>query len=244
MSPESPISRRTVCNLFLFMGSGFLVWAGARFLGGEDEERRRILAGEGPSEDRGYKIVNVEERKRYTIVTRTKASAADLQIEQRRVVKGTWIEPVNAVRTNVSFGGYNSGGRQPHHTGVDYAAGLNSKIVSVDDGIVHYFGWWPAGSKPDGHGLTLWIYNGLGEDGRPIYSVYAHLNGLLEGINIGKTVKQGEIVALSGKTGFGNGCSGCNTPHLHFAVARQWLAFGLTWSETNNPWDNPDNYFA
>lgn len=212
----------------------------------EDEEKSQVLAGIGPSVDRGYKVVAKNaDNGQYSVVSRPEAKVeSPNSFEKRLVVKGTWDKPVSTSRTNVNFGDYNGGGRQPHHTGVDFSASMNTHVMSVDDGIVHYFGWWPVGTEPDGHGLTLGVYHGVGDDGRPVYSVYAHLNGLIEGIEVGKQVSKDEDVALSGKTGFGNGCSGCNTPHLHFAVAREWSPTGLTWSDTNNPWDNPDNYFA
>ena len=80
--------------------------------------------------------------------------------------------------------------------------------------MVEWAGWWPPESEAlgSGHGLTVWINHGLGEDGRPVYSVYAHASELK--VIPGQPVLRGQTVALLGSTGRSSG------PHVHFEVHR------------------------
>jgi len=145
----------------------------------------------------------------------------------------SWIYPVQCSRTNVPFGEPNPAGRQPRHTGVDFGCPVGTPVRAVAEGEVVWARWWPPGSEPAGHGQTLWIYHGVGSDGRPIYSVYAHLSEFK--VSEGDQVQQGQVIALTGDTGFGTG------PHLHFAVGRKDPSEG-EWRFAD--WDNPDLYLG
>ena len=145
----------------------------------------------------------------------------------------SWIYPVQCSRTNVPFGEPNSAGRQPRHTGVDFGCPMGTSVHAVADGEVVWARWWPEGSEPAGYGRTLWIYHGMGPDGRPVYSVYAHLSEIEVGE--GDRVQQGQVVALTGDTGFGSG------PHLHFAVGRKDPDEG-GWEFGD--WDDPNLYLG
>lgn len=68
-----------------------------------------------------------------------------------------------------------------------------------------------------------------------IYCYYAHTSGPAEGIEPGSKVRQGDVIAYSGATGFGTG------PHLHFACStlppleQQDRLWPIAWD-----WVNPD----
>jgi len=86
------------------------------------------------------------------------------------------------------------------HQGLDIGnVGFGAPVVSVMDGVVTYSGW--LGS----YGNCVMVYHGDG-----ITTLYAHGDNTL--VEIGKEVKQGDIVMQTGSTGNSTG------PHLHFEV--------------------------
>jgi len=85
------------------------------------------------------------------------------------------------------------------HTGVDLGAPWDANILAANDGVVIKAGW------SSGYGNRIVIDHGGG-----IATLYAHANTLL--VKEGDKVKQGQIIALVGSTGFSTG------PHLHFEV--------------------------
>lgn len=89
--------------------------------------------------------------------------------------------------------------KQPHY-GVDVAVPVGAPIRAPADGIVSL-------AEPDLYftGGTLMIDHGHG-----VHSIMVHLSALKVGV--GEPVKQGEVVALSGKTGRATG------PHLHWGI--------------------------
>jgi len=85
------------------------------------------------------------------------------------------------------------------HRGVDYGAPVGTKVRSVADGIVEFFG------RGGGYGKLLIIKH------QGAYSTaYGHLNGFAAGIRRGSRVSQGETIAYVGQTGLATG------PHLHY----------------------------
>lgn len=85
------------------------------------------------------------------------------------------------------------------HPGSDLTADVGTPIVSADSGRVVE----QTGGYGQGYGISLVVDHGGG-----IKSRYAHLSKTLVGI--GDQVDQGQVIALSGNTGFSTG------PHLHF----------------------------
>lgn len=85
------------------------------------------------------------------------------------------------------------------HLGVDLKAKINTPVFAINNGVVAF-----TKSLPD-YGNTLMIDHGLG-----VYSLYLHLNEFI--VPVGKEVRQGDVIALSGATGYATG------PHLHFSI--------------------------
>ena len=91
------------------------------------------------------------------------------------------------------------------HGGIDLAANIGTQIFSADDGQVTGTG----NTDPTCLGASFgkWILirhtNGLS-------TLYGHLS--LIKVSAGQMVKRGEVIALSGNTGYTTG------PHLHFSV--------------------------
>lgn len=85
------------------------------------------------------------------------------------------------------------------HRGVDYAAPTNTPIKAAGDGKVKFAGW------QNGFGNVVFI-----QHPNNIVTVYAHANKLPKGLKKGQRVKQGQVIAYVGQTGWATG------PHLHY----------------------------
>ena len=85
------------------------------------------------------------------------------------------------------------------HQGVDYAAPVGTEVLSAGKGTVTFVG------DMKGYGNTVIIDHSHG-----FSTLYAHLNGFSDSLIAGRTVKQGEVIAYVGQTGWATG------PHLHY----------------------------
>lgn len=99
------------------------------------------------------------------------------------------------------------------HTGVDIIADVGNSVYSAGDGVVRF-----AGRTQGGYGIVVEVDHGYGYS-----SLYAHLSSVY--VRPGKTVKRGELIAKSGRSGLVSG------PHLHYEVRR------------NGARQNPIDYF-
>ncbi len=91
------------------------------------------------------------------------------------------------------------------HNGIDFGIPVGTKIFAVQDGIVLGTGNTDDGCPGASYGkwVLLKHQNGLS-------SLYAHLSSFTT--KAGDTVKKGDVIALSGNTGYSTG------PHLHFTL--------------------------
>lgn len=87
-----------------------------------------------------------------------------------------------------------------YHSGTDFRAAVGTQIVACNDGVVKIAQdrYYAGGSVIIDHGGG-------------IYSQYYHLSEIL--VEVGDSVKKGDLIALSGATGRVSG------PHLHFGIA-------------------------
>lgn len=87
------------------------------------------------------------------------------------------------------------------HFGVDYAAPAGTPVATIGDGTVLFKGWVGGG------GNCVKIRH------NSVYTtVYMHLRGYGAGLQVGKRVRQGEVIGYVGSTGLSTG------PHLDFRV--------------------------
>jgi murein DD-endopeptidase MepM/ murein hydrolase activator NlpD len=86
------------------------------------------------------------------------------------------------------------------HEGVDIINDVGTNVYATGDGYVRY-----AGRTQGGYGAVIEISHGFGYS-----TLYAHLSRLY--VRPGQTVKRGELVAKSGRSGLVSG------PHLHYEV--------------------------
>ena len=87
----------------------------------------------------------------------------------------------------------------PGHNGLDWGMPVGQPIRAVDEGFVIL-----VRDAADGFGRHIKVQHQWGQ------SLYAHLSKFKAVLN--QPVKQGEIIGLSGNTGFSTG------PHLHFGM--------------------------
>jgi murein DD-endopeptidase MepM/ murein hydrolase activator NlpD len=97
------------------------------------------------------------------------------------------------------------------HNGLDFSARIGTSLYAVADGYVEKHG----SLTDNGYGLSAWLYHYIENDYR-LEIINAHLSDV---IKIGN-VKQGEVIAKTGNSGFSTG------PHLHFGVRPQILQNG------------------
>lgn len=96
-------------------------------------------------------------------------------------------------RTHPIFGG------SKFHSGIDIGGDYGMEIRAARGGVVSHAGWI------DGYGNTIMIDHGGG-----LVTLYGHNQSFA--VSVGKTVKQGEVIAYCGSTGNSTG------PHCHFEV--------------------------
>jgi predicted flap endonuclease-1-like 5' DNA nuclease len=94
---------------------------------------------------------------------------------------------------------------QPGHTGVDYGVPTGTPIPATAAGTVGYAGW----DANFGNYVRL-------DHGDGLQTYYAHLSGL--GVKSGQKVGAGDVLGLSGDTGYSSG------PHLHYEVRLNGVA--------------------
>lgn len=85
------------------------------------------------------------------------------------------------------------------HEGIDLAVPTGTSVFASADGVVIQSGW------NGGYGISVYVDHGNG-----IITRYGHLSQAYA--QVGRKVKQGEIIGLSGNTGNSTG------PHLHFEI--------------------------
>ena len=149
------------------------------------------------------KIKQIEaEIKRQEEEARKKAEAAGQKYNTVSIgnIKFIWPCPSSS-RITSGFGGRESPteGASSNHQGIDIGAPTGSNIVAAADGTVTISTY----SYSAGNYLML-------NHGGGVSTVYMHCSQLL--VSAGDTVKQGQVIAKVGSTGYSTG------PHLHFGV--------------------------
>jgi murein DD-endopeptidase MepM/ murein hydrolase activator NlpD len=112
---------------------------------------------------------------------------------------------------------YPYGGRWPGgtwvHRGVDLSAAIGDPVVAVAPGVVIEAGDMLVdinGVMSDAYGIHVFLLLDQTFDGWPIYILYAHFSELR--VETGQHVGEGEVVGLTGITGFTTG------PHVHLEI--------------------------
>jgi len=112
----------------------------------------------------------------------------------------SFIYPLEKIKVIGDFGNIRKSGKVAiQHLGVDLEATTGTPVFAINDGVVKLSKELP------NYGKTIIIDHGLG-----IFSLYLHLEEFK--VSEGERVKRGEIIALSGNTGYSI------SPHLHFSI--------------------------
>lgn len=125
--------------------------------------------------------------------------------------KGILAWPSDTVVITQLFGGTEFAAQNPHiygrpyHPGVDFGMPTGTKIKSVASGTVR-----ASGNTDAFPGCVAWGKWLLIDHDNGLSSLYAHLSSVL--VSNGQSVASGEVVALSGNTGYSTG------PHLHLTI--------------------------
>ncbi len=132
--------------------------------------------------------------------------------------------PYELNKSHALIQGYFSRGTHKNRAALDFKMKRGTKVCAVRDGVVTRV---KEDGKKGGGNIKYRSYGNLIviQHDDQTRSGYWHLkyNGAL--VNVGDTVKQGQVIGLSGKTGY------TYLPHLHFIVWRsnkngQWVQVG------------------
>ncbi len=87
------------------------------------------------------------------------------------------------------------------HTGIDWAAPIGTPIYASGNGTIEKMGW------EGGYGRYIRIRHANGYE-----TAYGHMSAFAKGVDVGKNVRQGQIIGFVGSTGLSTG------PHLHYEI--------------------------
>ncbi len=112
-------------------------------------------------------------------------------------------KPVNNAIMRSGFGGRRHPilGFVKMHTGVDWAAPYGTPIFASGNGVIEKVG--PEG----GYGKYVRIKHNNGYE-----TAYGHMSAFAKGLEIGKRVRQGQVIGFIGSTGQSTG------PHVHYEI--------------------------
>lgn len=149
-------------------------------------------------------IKNVLNNLQTAISIREQSLAAlkqELLAKQARLAATPSILPTTGDVTS-RFGWRNSpiGRGNEYHPGIDFANNIGTPIVATADGQVV-----KSSDTGDGYGKMVQIDHGNG-----IVTIYGHNSQLL--VQVGQTVKKGQVIAALGNTGYSTG------PHCHYEI--------------------------
>jgi len=117
------------------------------------------------------------------------------------VVRGVMLAraPVDACLS--SGFGRRAGGAGSTHEGIDLYTGAPRPVLAGGDGRIASI------SDMRGYGLAVVI-----EHGRGVRTLYAHLSSIAPGLRTGTTIRAGEAIARTGKSG------NASAVHLHYEI--------------------------
>ncbi len=87
------------------------------------------------------------------------------------------------------------------HTGVDWATAYGSPIFAAGNGVIEKIGW------EGGYGKYIRIKHNNGYE-----TAYGHMSAFAKGMEVGKRVRQGQVIGFVGSTGLSTGS------HVHYEI--------------------------
>lgn len=116
---------------------------------------------------------------------------------------GKFIYPTTVTTISAGYPNYSDGS---YHGGIDFPVSIGTNVGASADGVVVIS---TALRNSDGSYRSYGEYIAI-DHGNGVRTYYCHLSS--RNVNVGDTVKQGQIIGKSGSTGNSTG------PHLHFEV--------------------------
>jgi murein DD-endopeptidase MepM/ murein hydrolase activator NlpD len=112
-------------------------------------------------------------------------------------------KPVNDAIMRSGFGGRRHPilGYVKMHTGVDWATAYGTPIFASGNGVIEKCGW------EGGYGKYIRIKHNNGYE-----TAYGHMSAFAKGMEIGKRVRQGQVIGFVGSTGLSTGA------HVHYEI--------------------------
>jgi hypothetical protein len=129
-------------------------------------------------------------------------------VNSRGSLSPSFVLPVEGYPVTSGFGNrvHPIFGDTRFHNGIDLGTPMGTPIQASAPGYVSYADW------NGGYGKTVIIQHVGGYE-----TLYAHLDQVK--VKVGDRVKNGQIIGLSGSTGYVTG------PHLHFEIRRNQIAY-------------------
>lgn len=162
-------------------------------------ERKKIEAPLGIPEKLGGNTQASQDALISTLAAENKSLAA-LSTGKKAFWRGKFVWPLKEIFVTDTYGYIRTTG--PYsitHKGVDFRAEEGTPVLSLNRGVVR------AARKYRNYGNTVVVDHGLG-----LMSFYMHLSKIK--VNVGELVQAGQVVGLSGQTGY------AEKPHLHLSV--------------------------
>jgi len=112
-------------------------------------------------------------------------------------------KPVNNAIMRSGFGGRRHPilGFVKMHTGVDWATAYGTPIFASGNGVVEKAGW------EGGYGKYVRLKHANGYE-----TAYGHMSAFAKGLEVGKRVRQGQVIGFVGSTGLSTGA------HVHYEI--------------------------
>ena len=112
-------------------------------------------------------------------------------------------KPVNDAIMRSGFGGRRHPilGYVKMHTGVDWATAYGTPIFAAGNGVLEKIGW------EGGYGKYIRIKHNNGYE-----TAYGHMSAFAKGMEVGKRVRQGQVIGFVGSTGMSTGA------HVHYEI--------------------------
>jgi murein DD-endopeptidase MepM/ murein hydrolase activator NlpD len=112
-------------------------------------------------------------------------------------------KPVNDAIMRSGFGGRRHPilGYVKMHTGVDWATAYGTPIFASGNGVLEKIGW------EGGYGKYIRIKHNNGYE-----TAYGHMSAFAKGMEVGKRVRQGQVIGFVGSTGMSTGA------HVHYEI--------------------------
>jgi murein DD-endopeptidase MepM/ murein hydrolase activator NlpD len=112
-------------------------------------------------------------------------------------------KPVNNAIMRSGFGGRRHPilGYVKMHTGVDWATAYGTPIFASGNGVIEKAGW------EGGYGKYIRLKHNNGYE-----TAYGHMSAFAKGMEVGKRVRQGQVIGFVGSTGLSTGA------HVHYEI--------------------------